>query len=292
MAQIKCPIDYVPLQQVTAANLNAHVNNAILEPGSITDQVSLSSGTVAAEDGILIHDTSAPGLRKTTAGDLVNSGLPITTSSLTGVSGSDLVITPAAGQKVDIAGNIEVNDINSTGTVTVEGDISVAGLAVFGVTEVSSLTIDNKTPLTAEDNLTKIYVVSGVASGATGGGVDNLVYQTPVLSSIPSDETWIYEMFVQTTSGYVNGNTRADYGTVSLKVFNNTTLLTTINGSTSPYGAHTATHTYAKAFTSADNGAQLILKTRNVWGLNEEPRYTIKLSKVKTASLSDQSSCI
>ena len=137
----------------------------------------------------------------------------------------------------------------------------------------------------------KVYVISGTATGATGAGVENMVYQTPVLT-VPSGETWTYQFWVQTTSGYVNGNTRADYASVSLKVYNNTTLITTLNGSTSPYGGHTATHTFSVAFTSADVSPKLILKTYNWWGLNEEPKYTIKLTKVKTSTLSDASSCI
>ena len=137
----------------------------------------------------------------------------------------------------------------------------------------------------------KVYVIFGTATGATGAGVENMVYQTPVLT-VPSGETWIYEVYVQTTSGHVNGNTRSAYGDVKMTVYNNATLLQTINGSTAPYGGHVATHTFAKSFTSADVSPRLIVKTLTNYGYNEEPKYMIKLTKVKTSTLSDASSCI
>lgn len=180
-------------------------------------------------------------------------------------------------------------------TATFNGNVSSNSLyspfISSGVARLGSLLINGKTPLTVEDNLSKVYVKSGTSTGATGAGVENIVYQTPVFT-VPSGETWTYQFWVQTTSGYVNGNTRADYASVSLKVYNNTTLITTLNGSTSPYGGHTATHTFSVAFTSADVSPKLILKTLNWWGLNEEPKYTIELTKVKTSTLSDASSCI
>ena len=150
---------------------------------------------------------------------------------------------------------------------------------------------------TAWANLTneqpKIYVKSGVASGATGGGfVENIVYQTPTITSIPADETWTYQFWVETTSGEVNGNTRPSYGHVLLKVYNNTTLIATINGSTSAYGGHTATFTSSKSFTSSDPTPKLILKTSNYSGLSTEPNYLVTLTKVKTSTLSDATSCI
>jgi hypothetical protein len=136
----------------------------------------------------------------------------------------------------------------------------------------------------------KVYVIFGTATGATGGG-ENMVYQTPVLT-VPSGETWIYEVYVQTTSGHVNGNTRSSYGDVRMTVYNNATLLQTINGSTAPYGGHVATHTFTTSFTSADVSPRLIVKTQTNYGYNEEPKYMIKLTKVKTSTLSDASSCI
>ena len=49
MTQIKCPVDYVPLQQVTAANLNTHVNGAILEGGAINEQIVIGASIQSAD---------------------------------------------------------------------------------------------------------------------------------------------------------------------------------------------------------------------------------------------------
>ncbi len=43
MAQIQAGVTYVDGGQVTAVNLNAHVNNAVLVPGAITSQVAAAS---------------------------------------------------------------------------------------------------------------------------------------------------------------------------------------------------------------------------------------------------------
>jgi hypothetical protein len=180
-------------------------------------------------------------------------------------------------------------------TATFNGNVSSNSLyspfISSGVARLGSLLINGKTPLTVEDNLSKVYVKFGTATGAAGGGVENMVYQTPVFT-VPSGETWIYEVYVQTTSGHVNGNTRSAYGDVKMTVYNNATLLQTINGSTAPYGGHVATHTFATSFTSADVSPRLIVKTLTNYGYNEEPKYMIKLTKVKTSTLSDASSCI
>lgn len=52
MAQIQAGVTYVDGGQVTAVNLNAHVNNAVLVPGAITSQVAASSCTT--NDSLLI----------------------------------------------------------------------------------------------------------------------------------------------------------------------------------------------------------------------------------------------
>jgi hypothetical protein len=168
-----------------------------------------------------------------------------------------------------------------TGTTTTTGNVNIAGTLRFE---------GNKAPITIDD-VPRVYVKFGTATGAAAAGVENIVYQTPVLT-VPSGETWIYEVYVQTTSGHVNGNTRSAYADIKMTVYNNATLLETINGSTAPYGGHVATHTFTKSFTSADVSPRLIVKTQTNYGYNEEPKYMIKLTKVKTSTLSDASSCI
>lgn len=131
MAQIQSPLTFTPGQVLTAADVNAHVNSATLLAGSITDQTALTVNTVATGDQVVLHDLSATALRKATVSDLLASNIPVTASSvttsiITGGAGVDLVVTPAAGQKVDVAGAFNVVNaftvggvINGTGAVKI-----------------------------------------------------------------------------------------------------------------------------------------------------------------------------
>jgi hypothetical protein len=295
MAQISKGDTFTNGEQVTGSRLNQLVDSSYLLVGAITEQPNITANTLEATDSTIVNDAGT--LKEATIGDILNSNLSITTSSITGGAGVDITVTPAATKKFDVNGAFEADSINSIGALgvggnaTVTGTLAVTGATTLGSASATSLTIGGKTPMTTQDNLTKIYIKSGVASGATGAGVDNIVYQTPTLT-IPSDETWIYTFWVQTTSGNVNGSTRPDYGYIQLKVYNNATLLNTLIGSSSPYGGHTATLTYSKSFTSADSSPKLILKTWSLSGLNIEPVYVVMLTKVKTSTLSDSASCI
>lgn len=192
-----------------------------------------------------------------------------------------------------VVGNLAVTgSAYVDGSAAVAGGLNVAGATKLGSASVTSLSINGKTPMTEQDNLSKVYVKTGIASGATGAGVENIVYQTPTLPTPPADETWIFEFMLYCASGYVNGNTRPDWGTVYGKLFNNATTLYTTTGSTSPYGATQCTFFFSHKITSADVGAKFILKSFHSWGLNEEPRYRVKLTKVKTSTLSDESTYI
>ena len=97
MPQIACPVNFVPLQQVTAANLNAHVNSAVILPGIITDQANITANTVASGDSILLYDLSATALREANVSDVLGSNVPVTTSSITAGANSDIVVTPNDG---------------------------------------------------------------------------------------------------------------------------------------------------------------------------------------------------
>jgi hypothetical protein len=184
MAQIQSPETYVDGQQVTAARLNNQTNGAVLLPGAVTDQTALAAGTVATGDTVIIHDASTSALRKTTAGDLLASGLPITTGAITGSTGADLVITPAAGQKVDVAGDIEAEDATLTGGLTVTGNttldasLDVNGLASFNVTSAVKIPVGTTgqrpgTPVAGQmrynSTLDQAEVYSGTEWKAVGG---------------------------------------------------------------------------------------------------------------------------
>jgi hypothetical protein len=88
MAQIKkgTTYDSGDNRLVTPENLNGHVENAILYKGAITEQSSLGgSETVDSNDQILISNTSdTSGLypNKVSLGQVLSSGIPITTEQL------------------------------------------------------------------------------------------------------------------------------------------------------------------------------------------------------------------
>jgi hypothetical protein len=93
MAQLQKGTDYTatsPAGYVTVANLNAHVDSAVLLAGAITEQIAIGAAT-AADDLVLVSDTSASGaLRKVALSNL----LPASEAGdgLTGGGGSPLAV--------------------------------------------------------------------------------------------------------------------------------------------------------------------------------------------------------
>lgn len=184
MAQIQSPETYVDGQQVTAARLNNQTNGAVLLPGAVTDQTAIASGTVATGDTLIVHDLSASALRKATAGELLGSGVPITTSAITGSTGADLVITPATGQKVDVVGDIQAEDATLTGGLTVTGNttldasLDVNGAASFNTTSAVKIPVGTTgqrpgTPVAGQmrynSTLDQAEIYSGTDWKAVGG---------------------------------------------------------------------------------------------------------------------------
>jgi hypothetical protein len=131
MAQIQSPETYADGQQVTASRLNNQTNGAVLLPGAVTDQTPISGG-VASGDGLIVHDDSVSALRKATVGEVLGGGVPVVASSVTGVAGSDLTITPTSGQKVDVIGQLQAQTIASTGNALIQGEAQCAALSVGG----------------------------------------------------------------------------------------------------------------------------------------------------------------
>ena len=84
MAQIQKGTTYITGDQVTAANLNALADAAILLPGAITDQTAKT--VPLAADTVLIHSAADTALRKSTLTQLFANatGIPLTT----GVTGT------------------------------------------------------------------------------------------------------------------------------------------------------------------------------------------------------------
>lgn len=177
MAQISKGDTFVDGQQVTGSRLNQLVDSAQLLVGAITDQPNITANTLEATDSTIVNDAGV--LKEATIGDILNSNLPITTSSINGVAGADIVVVPAVGRKFDVNGAFETNSINSTGGLTVGGNASVAGnLAVTGATTltggvngnfaVSGLVTASSVPTTGGHLTNKTYVDGAVSKTANG----------------------------------------------------------------------------------------------------------------------------
>lgn len=131
MAQISKGDTFVDGQQVTGARLNQLVDASTLLVGAITDQPSITANTLEATDSTIVNDAGT--LKEATIGDILNSNLPISTSSITGGAGVDITVTPAAGQKMDVGGAFEANSSNIVGNSTIGGNETVSGnLTVTG----------------------------------------------------------------------------------------------------------------------------------------------------------------
>lgn len=125
MPQITKGDTFVDGQQVTAARLNQLLDSAQLTVNAITDQSNLTANSLEATDSTIVNDSGA--LKEATIGDILNSNLPITTSSITGGAGVDIMVTPASGKKMDVGGAFEADSINSVGNETVGGTLTVTG---------------------------------------------------------------------------------------------------------------------------------------------------------------------
>lgn len=134
MAQIQKGTTYgatAPDNLVTYTNLNAHVDSAVLLPGAITDQTSLS--TTAAGDYALVSDTDASGaLKKVTLANLIpDSG--IATAKIADDAVTNAKLADDAVDSPQIAdGAIDAVHLASDSVITakiLDGNVTAAKLA-------------------------------------------------------------------------------------------------------------------------------------------------------------------
>lgn len=184
MAQIQSPETYADGQQVTASRLNNQTNGAVLLPGAVTDQTAISGG-VASGDGLIVHDASTATLRKATAAELLGGGIPVVAASVTGVAGSDLTLAGAAGQNVEVSGNLDVTGnevitggLTVTGNTTLDASLDVNGAAAFNTTSAVKIPVGTTgqrpgTPVAGQmrynSTLDQAEVYSGTEWKAVGG---------------------------------------------------------------------------------------------------------------------------
>lgn len=168
MAQIQSGTTYADGAQVTATNLNAHVNNAVLVPGAISDQIAVASCTGA--DSLLILQSGQ--LRKGTisqvqtaiAPDLTpyinKNGSVAMTGELTLSSATPAgSLSAAPKQYVDTGLATKQASLGFT-PVNKAGDTGVGSLAL-GVGSTLTLAAD---PAAALQASTKQYVDTGLAT--------------------------------------------------------------------------------------------------------------------------------
>jgi hypothetical protein len=195
-----------------------------------------------------------------------------------------------------IAGNLYVDGSTALiGAVSVTGTLNVAGATTLGSAAITSLVINGKTPMTTQDNLSKYYVKSGQATGAwTTTTGEKAVWTSPTLPTPPSDETWIYEITASFTGGDgADSNTRSVPNSLIGKLYKGSTVLFTQSYSAGVHRFTGTTMTFTTSITSTDTAVVLSLKANNVhYGLTENPWYTVRLNKVKTANISDLSSLL
>lgn len=208
MAQISKGDTFTDGEQVTGARLNQLVDSATLSVGAILDQGAMTANTVAATDSVLLYDLSATGLRKPTVSDVLNSNLPISTSSITGGAGVDIVVTPAATRKFDVAGAFEAESANVVGAATIGGNASVTGtfLVTGGSTLTGNVIADNGFTSNGIANFTGTLQVNGTVgyvlteiveetmsySGTLTSGVWTSAF-TSASYTKPANEIWIIE---------------------------------------------------------------------------------------------------
>lgn len=217
MAQISKGDTFVDGQQVTGARLNQLVDSSVLLVGAITDQPSITANTLQSTDTTIVNDGGV--LKEATIGDFLNSNLPITTSSITGGAGVDIAVTPAAGQKMDVAGAFEANSINSTGATTVGGNLTVTGSSTLtgNVIADNGFTSNGVASFAGTANFTGTLQVGGsvgyvlyevatlalpttqISRNATGL---TSVFNTSTFTK-PSDEIWVFKCdFWYSCNGY------------------------------------------------------------------------------------------
>jgi hypothetical protein len=160
MAQIQKGTTYATGSQVTADNLNAHVDSATLLPGAITDQ---AAGTALGTDLILVSKAGV--LNKVTAASI---------SSLADSGGvflrTDGSAAMATGQQLTLGTTNQLAALNATSKGYVDA-VAATRLPLTGGTLTGNLTLTttavvtlSKDPVNALEAATKQYVDSGTVS--------------------------------------------------------------------------------------------------------------------------------
>jgi hypothetical protein len=287
----------ITASSVTATSVVTSVVNAVANSDILitpNDGTNVTSKTFSSGDGITATVAS------TAHGLVTGQNVTITASNsaysgtykitVTTVDAFTYVLVPTTTAASGTCSYVREGSVRINGELNVSAGLNIAGATTLGATSVTSLTIGGKTPMTTQDNLLKVYVKSGFTTGITAGGsTESTIYTLPALGTIPSDETWTYEFYVMLTAGYMYDATRPVSDLPELLIYNGSTLVTSFQGSTGVYGEISSTFIHSLVGVSS---ATYSLRYKSVGALREDPRYLIRLTKVKTSTLSDASSCI
>lgn len=230
MAQIQSPENYIDGQQVTATRLNNQTNGAILLPGAITDQTSLPSNTVASNDQVLLHDISSSSLRSATAGDLLGSGLPVSTTLITadtvvtsdidGKTSKSVFITPNAGVLVSGAVFSSGNGVDVTVTQTNHGLLTGQILDFTA----SNSAYNGKFAITVLNTTAFTYKLTTSTTGASG-----TINYTPASTTVNNGNVYV-EGMLHTKGNTLNAGNVITSGDTTCKGNLSIAGTTTMNG--------------------------------------------------------------
>jgi len=224
MAQLSVTTPYVPLQQVTADNLNGHVTNAKLQPGAIHEQIVLGR-TPVSSDELMIWDSALSVLRRTTLNDVLITGIPIITDSVT----TPLIVPKA---NLDIIVNAS-NGANQTSKTFSSAD----GLNVTINSVAHALSVGSIVVVTASD--TNYSGEFQVLTAAT----DSFTYKLPATVTVNAGSCSYYRKgAIRTKDIVLDGN---EYISGNLEVVGNARTQgtarfdgsTTLNGNTNITGS-------------------------------------------------------
>jgi hypothetical protein len=303
MAQISKGDTFTDGQQVTGARLNQLVDASVLLVGAITDQPSITANTLEATDTTIVNDAGV--LKEATIGDFLNSNLPITTSSITGGTGVDIAVAPAAGQKFDVNGAFEATTSNTTSNSTIGGTLVVTG----GTTLTGNVIADNGFTSNGVANFTGALQVNGTvgyvlteiveetvsAYSTTSTANTYTVMFTSASYTKPSDEIWCVEIVgsysyniqgylsykLKRTSGSVDlcGSFDLDQNTTAVNVTHYLHLSATENTGT----AFTSTYTFEMGYNISGYFIGVGQTTSVGAGTNTVPSTKFRIYKYKTA---------
>jgi len=246
--------------QVTYQNLNAHVDNASLLIGAVTEQTTTSVS--ASTDEIIIAKVGATSLNKQTKADFTKS---LTSNTIDANAGNDVTITPYNGAIVTGSNYVSGNGLLNTVTTSVAHGLTAGQIVLISSASnyfyngyYTIKTAPTSTTFTYELNMSDMYSGTGSFSSLNGTLVtvttgtahnfsnnqplnitaNNVFYSGTFNITVTGANTFTYTLTVSTTAGtgtisYITTSAIAGNGTLSyLKL---ATLK--VNGSNSITGA-------------------------------------------------------